>query len=239
MVATTVELAPESKRHLEELFRTMPKETRRAFGLACSIVVRRMRRRMNPRSHELAPWDNFTKQFRALLPEAHFGGSLMGPDGKGKPICMYQPPGTDRTVIGWVDAMEDPALKFQEGGSEPTNFSRRYKRWMVFKGIDRHIIPKIADTPARPVVDPVTQEASRDFANWVLGALDKVLQGKIKGAALRYEKSPATMKGYRAAKTVADMGDRRAQIIQWQREEAAAQAKIDAYAKEHGLKNYG
>ena len=200
MVNVSVEIDPKERRELERLFKRMPTETRRAYGLACSIVVRRMRRRMNPRNHELAPWDDFTKRLRGLLPfKAVFGGRLFDSP---KKITMYQK--GDSTVIGWVGSMEAAAVKFQDGGSEPTNFGKRYKRYMMARGIPHAMIPKVANTPARPVVEPVAREAASDFGDWVLGALAKILEGKIAGNALKYEKSPSTDKGYRAAKGVAE-----------------------------------
>lgn len=201
MIGLTLELDPESKRFLESLAKECPDAARKAFYRAASIVSRKMRAKMNNRHPKVEEWQDITRRIRNVYQgesSKTFGGKLMHP--KGKQIAI-KPVSGGGVVVGWVDAMEEPAVRFQRGGSEPT--AKDWRRFLYIKGIERGTLPKVAVTPPRPVVDPVAEESAGKFPEWMIGAMKTILEKRVKRATLSYSRSPATEEGARAAKSAA------------------------------------
>jgi hypothetical protein len=204
MIAMDVRLSDRSEKFIMEQARKFPREVRRAFYYACGIALRNMRSMMSgkksrKRKNNLASWDDFTKQLRkrqALTwpPATMFGGKLMFPD---KKQITMQPEG-DRVRIGWIGPMEEAAVRFQDGGSEAT--TKEWRRAREIDGFPPAMVPQVANTPSRPVVAIVSEDAERHVDEWTLGALERVFLGKIKYWETRYNKSAWTREGARAAK---------------------------------------
>lgn len=204
MIAMDVSLSERSNQFLLEQARKFPHEVRRAFYYACGAALRNMRSMMDGktsrrRKHNLARWDDFTRQFRAKQsvtwpPASKFGGKLMFPD---KKQLTMRPEG-DRVRIGWIGPMEEAAVRFQDGGSEAT--TPRWRRSRYIEGFPHGTVPQIANTPPRPVIAIVEDEMEKHIDEITLGALQDVFLKKIKRWEVRYNKSPWTREGARAAK---------------------------------------
>lgn len=197
MIGMELQLTPDSRALLERLAKETPDAAKKAFYRAASIVSRRMRARMNPRRRFVAPWAEVTARIRDIYKTEYaktFGGNLMYP--KGRQIAIKPLPGGG-AVVGWVDALEAPAVRFQRGGSEPT--SSHWRQFLYRRGIEHDAVPKTAVTPERPIVDPVAEESNGKFPEWMIGALKTILKKRVARAELQYAKSPATEEGARAA----------------------------------------
>ena len=127
-----------------------------------------------------------------------FGGKLMYPNGRQIAIKPF----SGGAVVGWIDALETAASKFQSGDSAST--SAAWRHYLYRRGFSHDDVPKVAITPERPVVDPVAGESAGKFPEWMLGAMQTILQRRIKRASLNYSRTGATAEGSRAAATVAD-----------------------------------
>lgn len=201
MVAMDVQLDEVSTKMLLNAARDFPRQVRRAFYYSCGIALRMMRGRMSGKNKHIAKWDEFTKRYRAMATwdSAHaFGGKLMWPD---KKKLTMEPEG-DRVRIGWIGPLEAPAERFQEGGSEETTKEWRHYRYK--QGFVHGEVPQVAVTPRRPVIEQVNTEARQHLAEWTLGNLAKVLDGRIKAWETRYTSlSTDTKRG----KTVGPTGE--------------------------------
>ena len=216
MVAMDVQLDEASTKFLLQEAKRIPKEVRRAFYFACGIALRNMRLRMSGKSDKIERWQGVTREYRyyqsRFWPAAEkFGGKLMWPTSK---VLTMQPEG-DRVRIGWIGNLEDAAKKFQEGGSEPTTPEWRHRLYRA--GISRDIVPKVAETPPRPVVEQVTEEAGRHLADWTIGALSRVLKGEIPKWEVRYQKSAWTKQGVKAAEHLANVQEASVRLTAYQR----------------------
>lgn len=214
MVAMNVQLDDASTKFLLQEAKRIPREVRRAFYFACGITLRNMRLRMSGKSDKIERWQGFThayraKQVRYWPPAKKFGGKLMWPTSK---VLTMQPEG-DRVRIGWIGTLEDAAKRFQDGGSEPTTPQWRHRLYRI--GIPHDIVPKVAETPPRPVVEQITEEANRHLADWVLGALARVLAGAIPKWEVRYQKSAWTQQGAKAAERLANMQEASARLAEY------------------------
>lgn len=190
-----ISLSKEDERLLERYAKEFPSEFTRAFIAASGIVLRNMRGKMNGKSKKkgIPNWESFTKSARKVMKQpwaSKFGGRLMY--GDKCPLTMY-PTGKDSVKIGWIGPMEEAAKRFQEGGTSDTSSS--WREWLYTKGFKSGEVPKIANTPPRPVVELTHSEAQKHMAEWMLGALDRIFKGKIKRWELRYNKTPETRKG--------------------------------------------
>jgi len=199
MIAFDVKLDPSSEKFLLEQAQKIPREVRRAFLFACGIALRNMRLRMRGTSDKIEKWQEFTRNYRAKQatywsPASKFGGRLMWPNAK--QLTMQQE--GDRVRIGWIGAFESAAIKFQDGGSAPT--SPKWRHHLYKTGFPYGSVPKVADTPARPVVAQISEEASRHIDDWTIGALARVLKGSIPKWEMRYQQNAGTREGARAAK---------------------------------------
>ena len=202
MIGMSLQLDPESKRLLERLARECPDAARKAFFRAASIVARKMRAMMNNRHPKVAPWQEITRRIRDVYSHEEaktFGGKLMHP--KGRQIAI-KPVSGGGVVVGWIDALEEPAIRFQRGSSASTSAS--WRQFLYRRGIEHDAVPQTAVTPERPVVDPVADESAGKFPEWMIGAMKTILEKRIKKAALRYSRTPATEEGARAARNAAN-----------------------------------
>lgn len=202
MIGMSLQLDPESKRLLESLARECPDAARKAFYRAASIIARKMRARMNPRRRAVASWQDITRRIRDVYVNEEaktFGGKLMHP--KGRQIAI-KPVSGGGVVVGWVDSLAEPAVRFQRGGTAQTSAS--WRQYLYRRGFERSAVPQVAVTPERPVVDPVAAESAGKFPEWMIGAMKSILEKRIKKATLRYNKTPATEAGARAARSVAN-----------------------------------
>lgn len=202
MIGMSLQLDPESKRLLERLARECPDAARKAFYRAASIIRRKMVARMNNRRPKVAPWQDITRRIREMAKAEEvktFGGRLMHPNGR---QIAIKPVSGGGVVVGWVDSMEEPAIRFQRGGTAQTSAS--WRQYLYRRGFERSAVPQVAVTPERPVVDPVAEESAGKFPEWMIGAMKTILEKRIKNATLRYNKTPATEAGARAARSVAN-----------------------------------
>ncbi len=201
MIGMSLQIDPESRKLLEELAAAFPDAANKAFFRAASIVSRKMRARMNPRRHAVQPWQEITRRIRNMASSEDaktFGGKLMYPNGRQIAIKPF----AGGAVVGWIDALETAASKFQSGDSAST--SAAWRHYLYRRGFSHDDVPKVAITPERPVVDPVAGESAGKFPEWMLGAMQTILQRRIKRASLNYSRTGATAEGSRAAATVAD-----------------------------------
>lgn len=231
MVAMDVQLDEVSTKMLLKAARDFPRQVRRAFYYSCGIALRMMRGRMSGKNSHIAAWDEFTKRYRAKATwdSAHtFGGKLMWPD---KKKLTMEPEG-DRVRIGWIGALEAPAERFQEGGSEETTKEWRHYRYK--QGFAHGEVPRVAVTPRRPVIEQVETDARQHLAEWTMSALVRVLDGRIKTWETRYT---ALSTASKSGKEIGPKGDlilrRRAgardvqrAINQWLAELKAGDAKM-------------
>ena len=200
MVAMDVQLDKQSEAFLLDMARRFPRELRRAFYYAAGQSRKVLRGQMNGKNDEVARWDDFTRRVRRYQlsrgyePAKKFGGKLMWP--KGKQLVLKKE--GDRVRVGWVGTLEDAAIKFQNGGVEPTSSAWRHYLYKSGK-FEEGEVPREANTPARPVVDNTARKTERHLADWTLGALDKFLRERIARLDFKYKKNTWTREGARAA----------------------------------------
>lgn len=205
MIGLDVQIDRRSERFLDEMAKTYPAQVRQAFSRACSIVCRRMRGAMADRPRKgavvtVAKWDAFTRKERerSSLEYRHtFGGKLVWP--KKKQIAIV-PEGRDRVRVGWVGALEDWAVRFQEGGSRET--SPTWRHWLYRKGFTETEVPKVANTPPRPIVEPTAEDGVKHIADWTLGAFASLMRRKAQ--KLELSANADTREGMMAAARRAD-----------------------------------
>ena len=201
MMTFDARLDEKSERFLLDVARRFPNEVRRAFFYAAGMARKVMRGRMNGKNENVERWDDFTRRLRRYqLSRGYeaakkFGGKLMWP--KGKQLVLKRE-GGDRVRVGWVGTLEQAAIKFQDGGSEPTTSSWRHYIYKSGKFIDGEV-PTVANTPRRPVVAQTVEDTRKHMAEWTLGALDKFLRERISRLDLKYKKTAGTRAGARAA----------------------------------------
>lgn len=204
MIGVTLELDPQSRKYLERLARRVPPLAKKAFYRTAGIVRRKMLARMNPLRRAVAPWSEITRtirQFSRNVWAETFGGRLMYP--RGRQLAIKPRPGGG-VVVGWVDNLERAAVAFQQGGLRETQPA--FRRYLYRHGIDEAEVPRVAHTPARPVVDPIAAEANLRFPQWYVGVLKKIIDQRIQRDLLRIEDAGALSdEGMRASRRLADM----------------------------------
>lgn len=200
MMSFNFQVDPGSIRFLRNMEKRFPREMKRAYLRAGSIVVRQMRGAMKPGKSrgkfKVEKWTDLTERIRAIQQQPYrktFGGQMTHPDRK--QIALY--PKGNGFKVGWVGELEEWARKFQDGGEAV--MYKSFRMFLYRHGFVRGEVPEYSHQAQRPVVDPIGEAAQRDFPFWVLGILKKSIGRRI----MTYQRSGSAEAAARAAGDVA------------------------------------
>lgn len=160
----SVSLASDSRANLRRLEREMPRTMRAAFGAAATRAQRRLRKVMK-RGGGVYGVEHFAPHSEvsvALRPGQQMGGVLADT----KSIVKYRI--KDGQYIGWPDALESWAERFQESATRPTTGKER--RYVAIRGGVRKF--DTYDRPERDVISSFAKDLARNWSAMVADRFD-------------------------------------------------------------------
>jgi len=165
---------------LRELARTAPKECEKAQLRAASIMPRKITaamRSLNLKNSggKLPALSDLSTAMRDNKP----GGKLTSQRG----LCRIMNI-NGKLVAGFVGNVANVAANWQDGGTRSLSiYERRYIHIALSKrGARGVIVPTVAQQPKRLIVEPLAVTFGKEMPKWILGALNKEIDKKMKGA---------------------------------------------------------
>lgn len=177
VIATDVQLDDRAfRRYLSSLETLFPREMVRAVAMSAGIVKRQITSAIRNNGNSVTGSFNALSDIRNMLRSDKPGGVL----GQSKSIKIYKTGRTGR-YIDFVPGLRGQAARWQTGGTvgfENPAVRKLVKIRLAKKGYNRIELDKSAVQPERMVHGPVVMYAAKNMRKWLLGSLDKILEGK-------------------------------------------------------------
>lgn len=161
-----------ARRRLAAIAGACPRETRRALARYGGLLRRRM-------AKGVKGWAGAEP---SELRNALHPGAAGGPLSSSRSIRIAKP-SRFAIVVGWIDALAPYAARWQSGGSvglDSTATRHALHRILGARGLRAVPVDPAGTQPPRPVVPPVSAEASREAPRVILGMVRSILR---KGSA--------------------------------------------------------